>query len=106
MLGTVALCAPIVITGCGSDEAPSASNDTSEARNRAQVATCVTAGQGDAGIRQALVYVDESPNAEKDCANCKFFKEPARDEACGGCTIITGPIAPAGYCNSWVARMI
>jgi hypothetical protein len=57
----------------------------------------------DIAARQAVNYVDESPQAGKSCANCRFFKQPAAGAACGGCEIVKGPIASEGYCNAWVA---
>ncbi len=59
---------------------------------------------GDIAARQAVNYVDESPQADKFCANCQFFKQPTAGAACGGCEIVKGPIAPEGYCNAWVVQ--
>jgi len=56
----------------------------------------------DITARQAVNYVDESPQPDKDCANCRFFKQPATGTVCGGCDIVRGAIAPEGYCNAWV----
>ena len=100
-LGAAVLVAPILLVGCGGNEfAPAANRET----GRAPVTTCVTVDEGDPGIRKALAYVDKSSNPDKDCANCRFFKEAASGEVCGGCEIIKGKIAATGYCNSWVAR--
>jgi hypothetical protein len=55
-------------------------------------------------LRQANQYVDQSPNAAKNCANCNFFAAPAAENTCGGCTVVKGPINPAGYCRLWVAK--
>jgi hypothetical protein len=54
--------------------------------------------------RRAVAYVDLSPHAERSCDNCRFFKQPAAGASCGGCEIVGGPIAPAGYCTAWVAQ--
>ncbi|MBI1878939.1 MAG: high-potential iron-sulfur protein [Chloroflexi bacterium] len=59
---------------------------------------------GDVAARQAVNYVDESPQTDKICANCQFFKQPAAGAACGGCEIVKGPIAPEDYCNAWVVQ--
>lgn len=62
--------------------------------------------QGDKQLRAAQEYKDISPfGDEKDCKNCEFFKPGGADE-CGTCTIVKGPINPAGYCNSWVKKQI
>jgi hypothetical protein len=48
-----------------------------------------------------LQYVEQSTVAGKNCLNCQFYIEGS---PCGGCTLIKGPIAPEGYCNSWAAK--
>jgi len=103
-IGSVVLLAPVLLTACGGNEAPAATTGETTATNAGAQTTCVTAGTGDPGIRKALAYVDKSSNPDKDCANCRFFKEAASGEVCGGCEIIKGKIAATGYCNSWVAR--
>lgn len=52
--------------------------------------------------RQALGYVDNSPYPEQLCSNCQFYNQPEGDSPCGGCQLFAGPVAPGGYCNSWV----
>lgn len=53
--------------------------------------------------RETLGYTDESPEADQQCKNCRFF-EPAESEgACGGCQIMPGPVHPLGWCKSWAA---
>ncbi|MEM9070933.1 MAG: high-potential iron-sulfur protein [Myxococcota bacterium] len=54
--------------------------------------------------RSNLGYVDHSPHGTaKQCVNCNFY-QPAAANACGGCTLVKGPIHPEGYCNSWAAK--
>ena len=53
--------------------------------------------------RQALAYVDVTPNPAQRCDGCRFWQAPAGDSPCGGCQLFPGPVAPAGYCTSWVA---
>ncbi|MCL4862664.1 MAG: high-potential iron-sulfur protein [Caldilineaceae bacterium] len=53
--------------------------------------------------RKAVAYVDLSLHAERRCDNCRFFKQPATGASCGGCEIVGGTIAPAGYCTAWAA---
>jgi hypothetical protein len=57
----------------------------------------------DRAARQAVNYEEESPHADKFCANCRFFKQPVTGAACGGCEIVKAPIAREGYCNAWAA---
>lgn len=57
-----------------------------------------------AELRAALEYQDRSPHGEtKKCSNCAFFKAGKENE-CGRCTLLKGPIHPLGYCNSWAAK--
>ncbi len=53
------------------------------------------------GTRTALKYVDKSPEAAKNCANCKLFVEK---KPCNSCTAVPGPIAAQGWCSAWVAK--
>ncbi|NKN80812.1 hypothetical protein HF633_13685, partial [Weissella cibaria] len=55
-------------------------------------------------MRQSLQYVDESHVEGKVCSNCALWIEPEPGAACGGCTLIKGPISPNGYCTSWAPR--
>lgn len=50
------------------------------------------------GIRTALKYVDKSPEAAKNCANCQLFVKKA---PCNSCTAVAGPIAEQGWCSAW-----
>jgi hypothetical protein len=62
--------------------------------------TC--AAEEDASMRASLNYVDVSPyGAAQDCRNCEFWLAEAPGEACGGCTLISGPIGPLAYCDAW-----
>jgi hypothetical protein len=51
-------------------------------------------------LRQSLSYTDQSPNKDQVCARCSFFKAA---QACGHCSILSGPVSPTGHCNSWAA---
>ena len=53
--------------------------------------------------REALGYVDNTPDPAKMCSNCRFYNVPEGGAACGGCQLFKGPVAPGGYCNSWAA---
>lgn len=54
--------------------------------------------------RQALAYVDHSPNPSQRCEVCNFFTAPPQPGTCGGCSLNLGAVNPAGYCSSFVAR--
>ena len=53
---------------------------------------------------RALSYVHESPQADRNCANCRLYTGPA-DTAWGPCAIFPGKqVAAAGWCSAWVAK--
>jgi hypothetical protein len=54
--------------------------------------------------RQALSYVDRTPNPSQRCETCNFWQQPQAAGQCGGCTLNLGPVNPQGYCSSFVAR--
>lgn len=58
----------------------------------------------DVEMRNTLQYVDKSTDPAKNCANCQLFKAPAAPGTCGGCTVLKGPINPAGLCKSWAQK--
>lgn len=54
-------------------------------------------------MRSQLQYMDHSTNPQKICSGCKLYKAGG-ENACGSCTVVKGPINPAGNCQSWVAK--
>lgn len=57
----------------------------------------------EAATRTNLEYTETSPHGEaKNCIGCRFFT--GNETQCGSCTLVKGPINPAGYCKSWVAK--
>ena len=54
-------------------------------------------------IRQTFQYVDQTPNAAQNCANCASYIAPAGEGACGGCKLFAGPVVANGYCTGWAA---
>lgn len=70
--------------------------------------SCVdTQGLSEADIqgRKALKYVDKSAKADQNCANCGLYQASQKPDSCGGCTILKGPINPAGYCAGWSKKV-
>lgn len=53
--------------------------------------------------RQALGYLDVTPDPAQQCVGCRFYQTPVGESPCGGCQLFQGPVAPGGYCASWVA---
>ena len=58
----------------------------------------------DLTMRTTNRYVDQTPNAAKRCDGCNFYQARAAN-TCGGCTLIKGPINPAGTCQLWVGKV-
>ncbi|HXV42272.1 MAG TPA: high-potential iron-sulfur protein, partial [Anaerolineae bacterium] len=110
-IGAAGLMVPGLLSACGNEGAAqrteTASSGNSPEKEANVVAACAATAELstiDSATRKSLNYVDESPEPEKFCANCRFFKQPEADAVCGGCEIVGGPIAPKGYCNTWVAQ--
>jgi hypothetical protein len=58
----------------------------------------------DMQVRLSLAYADVSMQPGKACSGCQQFL-PGPEGKCGSCKVLRGPINPAGYCKSFVARM-
>lgn len=58
----------------------------------------------DKQTRVTFKYVDKSPEAAKNCANCQLYVVAKAEGSCGGCQIVKGTINPAGYCTAWQAK--
>ena len=106
---------PSLLAACGGGEddaeVPGAetideSPDASAVAGNVQASECEgydALTEQDLQTRQTLGYVDNSPDPAKLCSNCQFYNQPEGDSPCGGCQLFQGPVAPEGYCNSWVA---
>lgn len=90
VLGAAVL-APSVLTGCGEEGGGALNCNDTSGLEPAQVAT-----------RESQSYVESSPNAEQTCVSCRFYAAGAAGQ-CGTCTVLQGPINPAGYCALWAA---
>ena len=49
-------------------------------------------------------YVEQTPDATKRCSGCALYVAAPKADACGGCTVVKGPINPNGYCVLYVAK--
>lgn len=111
-LGAVVVGGGSLLAACGGEEAAKAPAAAPPASSSQAPAASAAGGCNDlAGLtdqekqmRTALQYVDETPIPEKRCDNCQLYIEAEGGAACGGCKILKGPIAPAGYCTSWAAK--
>ena len=100
--------ASVFLAACGGDDAaPAAGGDAPAAGGDVVAAECEGYGvltPEELQTRQALGYVDNSPNAAQLCSNCRFYNMPEGGSPCGGCQLFPGPVTPGGYCNSWAAQ--
>lgn len=90
VLGAAAV-APTLLSACGGGEESLSCTDTSG----------LTPAQ--TSVRETQHYVDAAPNAAEKCSGCTFFTA-GQAGACGGCTVVQGPIHPDGTCDLWVAQ--
>ena len=74
--------------------------------HKCPVGVLVLTGLTDADkqMRTTLKYVAVSTDAAKNCLNCKFYQADQHGDACGGCQLFKGPVAPKGNCSSWFAK--
>lgn len=102
-----------LITACGggSDDSGGDSSAGSEGGASTASADCSDLSSlSDAQKQQrkqmvkSLNYVEESPNAEKNCANCQLYQQEKYGSGCGGCQLFPGPVAENGYCDSWAPK--
>ncbi len=110
-IGAVAIGGSSVLAACGgkegASEAPAAAPAAPQAAPKTAAATCndlTGLTEQEKQMRTALQYADETTIPDKRCDNCQLYIEPEGDSACGGCKILKGPIAAAGYCTSWAAK--
>lgn len=87
----LAVVSPVLLESCGSKTPPT------------DACTPQNLSEEEQGKRKGLQYVGKSPEAGKNCANCKIYKKPAKKGDCGGCELFEGPVHPDGYCISWLA---
>lgn len=77
------------------------------AKKSAETASCQNSGslsEADRQARAAFGYVEVSTVPNRDCANCSVYIAPPDGGPCGGCQLMKGGIAAAGYCNAWAPK--
>lgn len=57
----------------------------------------------DLATRTSFNYVDAAADPTKVCSSCTLYL-PAAEGACGGCSVVKGPINPNGGCISWAKK--
>lgn len=82
--------AGLAVAACGGSSGPTCTDTTGLA-------------EADVTMRTSQGYVEASTHGADNCAACTFYTAGAAG-ACGTCTVIRGPINPAGYCNLFSRR--
>lgn len=54
-------------------------------------------------VRTSLKYVEQSPDKTKWCVDCTQYR-PGPSGACGGCSLMAGPIHPRGTCAAFAPK--
>ena len=102
-IGAASIGATSLLAACGGD---SPGNDaTAIAVDSSACAGYAALSESDLNARQALGYVDRTPNEAQVCGNCRFKAAYAEDSNCIGCTLFSGPVSPGGYCTGWAAAV-
>ena len=110
LTGIATLGAGSLLTACGGggDSQESASQSQSDGGDQAASNDPCSDTSGlteqQKQTREQFDYVAETPNPEKRCDNCALWVKPEGDNPCGGCTLVQGPIHPAGYCTAWAPQ--
>lgn len=58
----------------------------------------------DAKARRDHKYVDTGPDPARRCAGCAQFRGGPKEDACGGCEVLKGPVSPLGSCDLFAAK--
>jgi hypothetical protein len=103
-LGATGLLLPGLLTACGGENATESSGESGSSAVGSQCVENIDLSWRETMGREAVSYVDESPNPAQLCSNCRFYQPSDADAACGTCEIVAGPIAAAGYCSAWAVH--
>jgi hypothetical protein len=91
--------------GSGNGSAAQSGGETGEATASADCSDLSSLSDAQKQQRKQMVkslnYVEKSPNAEKNCANCQLYQQEKYGSGCGGCQLFPGPVNANGYCDSW-----
>lgn len=90
-----------LLVACGDSEDSEGTADTasSNCSNLSDLSEQETKQR--AKMVEQLNYVEESPEADRNCANCSLYQKEQYEADCGGCQLFPGPVAAKGYCDSW-----
>ena len=100
-VGAVGIGAAALLSACGKKEGGGA-------KKKEAAAGCMdVTGLTDAEKAMRTTtskYVDVSTDATKTCDGCQLYIAAKAGAACGGCSVVKGPIAPKGTCNLWAKK--
>lgn len=60
--------------------------------------------EADVQARRAVEYLDRAVDATRRCDICQHWQPAERDDECGGCAVVRGPIHPLGTCRVFTKR--
>ena len=49
-------------------------------------------------------YLNRAPDPTRACEKCALFVAPPSENACGGCSVVKGPLAPKGTCQLFAPK--
>lgn len=58
----------------------------------------------DARARRDHKYADTGPDPSKRCAGCAQFKGSPKEDTCGACEVLKGPVSPLGTCDLFAPK--
>ncbi len=106
MLGALSVGGMALLSACEADPGdgptPTAADDGNGDFSCNEPGQLEGLSEAEMQTREVNNYVDTTPNPEQRCDNCGLWEDPAAGENCGGCTVVAGPIHPAGWCSIWV----
>lgn len=96
-----------VLAACGRssrapEEVPAARGDDAQ-QTAAACGVDGNASLADSVQVRALQYVDQSPNPNQTCSNCRLFHREGEAAGCGKCDALPILVAEGGYCRAWTA---
>ncbi len=101
-VGAVGIGAAALLSACGKKEGGGG-------KKKAEAAAGCTDVSGLTAPEKAMrtttsKYMDVGPDPAKVCDGCQLYIAAKAGAACGGCSVVKGPIAPKGTCNLWAKK--
>lgn len=94
-----------LLAGCKPKEGGSAGGAAAPTEAKSTDCTDVSAlTDAEKATRTGLQYADKSADPTKHCKVCSLYQPPADGAACGGCSVVKGPINPEGSCTAFAPK--